>query len=259
MKVIGYCRVRNEALILQETLDHWGQFCDSIYVFDDASTDETFSIANRHPKVARILHNDKWRPGVEQLGRQNGAIYELAINDADSLDDLWVVGFDADERLESFNPSFIEWANRDGFSGILTRLFDHYITPEDADWKYDGKLVNLRQMVGPEFRNQLLFFRWTPQVGYRNPVAREPNGVDVSKLVSSGFCRHFGKSISVEHWEETCDYYATYFPEPFRSKWLARKGKAIHTESDFGRPLLTWEKAMSGKAKLGPCLYCYRG
>ena len=61
-----------------------------------------------------------------------------------------------------------------------------------------------------------------------------------SKVLRAGYVKHYGKAISVEEWEKTCDYYAEW-PEPYGSKWAARRGKAIHTESDFGRPLILWE------------------
>ena len=54
-----------------------------------------------------------------------------------------------------------------------------------------------------------------------------------------------GKPLSIEHWEQTCDYYVTHFPyETYGLKWKARKGRAIHTASDFGRSLLPWGPAL---------------
>ena len=66
-----------------------------------------------------------------------------------------------------------------------------------------------------------------------------------------GFVRHYGKAISIEEWERTCDYYINVrwsdrMPE-LRDRWKQRKGKAIHTKSDFGRKLITWENRMNGK------------
>ncbi|MBU4555275.1 MAG: hypothetical protein KJ747_00185, partial [Actinobacteria bacterium] len=67
----------------------------------------------------------------------------------------------------------------------------------------------------------------------------------VKKPMRSGYVKHYGKAISIAEWEVTCDYYIENFPEPYRSKWSARKGCAIHTESDFARPLMSWEDAKS--------------
>ena len=50
--LIGITRVRNEALILRDTLDYVGRNVDAIVAYDDASTDRTLEILGEHPKVA---------------------------------------------------------------------------------------------------------------------------------------------------------------------------------------------------------------
>ena len=60
-----------------------------------------------------------------------------------------------------------------------------------------------------------------------------------------------GKSLSVAHWEETCDYYIRHFPfDTYGKKWIERKGQAIHTESDFKRPLYEWGETLFANAVL---------
>ena len=55
------------------------------------------------------------------------------------------------------------------------------------------------------------------------------------------YCQHYGKSLSIDHWEETCDYYMRHFPfDTYGRKWRDRKIRAIHTQSDFMRPLYEW-------------------
>ena len=56
-------------------------------------------------------------------------------------------------------------------------------------------------------------------------------------------------SLSVEHWEETCDYYMRHFPfDTYGRKWRDRKGRAIHTQSDFMRPLYEWGDTLFANA-----------
>src|ERR1044072_4395348 len=58
--LIGITRVRNEALILRDTLDYIGKHVDAIVAYDDASTDRTLEILRGHPKVALIVANQSW-------------------------------------------------------------------------------------------------------------------------------------------------------------------------------------------------------
>jgi hypothetical protein len=50
--LIGITRLRNEALILRDTLDYVGKDVDAIIAYDDASVDRTLEIL----RVTRKLH-----------------------------------------------------------------------------------------------------------------------------------------------------------------------------------------------------------
>ena len=52
--IAGITKVRNEAHIIQQTLDNWSQYCDQIFVYDDASDDGTPDICNEHPAVVEV-------------------------------------------------------------------------------------------------------------------------------------------------------------------------------------------------------------
>src|SRR6185369_12702990 len=62
--LIGITRVRNEALILRDTLDYVGKHVDAIVAYDDASTDRTLDILREHPKVALIVANRSWEEDI---------------------------------------------------------------------------------------------------------------------------------------------------------------------------------------------------
>lgn len=233
MKIAGITRIRNEEAIIQETLDHFGSFCDSIYVYDDCSTDRTVEICTKHPKVKGIVQGKAWdedRKRAEWQTRQ--AVLELAKKDNPE----WILYFDADER--------IDW-NFEGYEqcdGVVMKLFDYYITDMDAYGKYTE-----REWLGCEYREILMMFRNTPEVKYHIPDQRMATLKDDAKLLHAGYVKHYGKAISIEEWEKTCEYYSKHFPEPYKSKWESRKGKAVHTLSDFGRPLIRWhEKEAKG-------------
>ena len=128
------------------------------------------------------------------------------------------------------------------------RLFDAYMTPEDcAPYRSDLALLAFRRFFGPEERDILMLWRNRDAVFYTEQHAREPGGIEA--LRTDLYCQHYGKSLSVEHWEETCDYYIRHFPfETYGRKWRDRKGQAIHTRSDFMRPLYEWGEPLFSNA-----------
>ncbi len=116
-------------------------------------------------------------------------------------------------------------------------------------WYYtaDRQLLNFRRSFGPEQRDILMLWRDRPEVRFVEGAGRTPQGI--AHIETDLHCQHYGKSLSVAHWEETCDYYIAHFPyETYGKKWEARKGKAIHTRSDFNRPLYPWGEALFANA-----------
>lgn len=248
MKVIGLTKIRNESLILQDTLDHYAQFCDEIYVYDDGSTDGSDGLAYQHSAVTKLIRGPH-DPHPYSHGRQRQAAMMEAITDGGRPD--WFCSFDADERLAEIDRKYLENVH-ESVNGILLRLFDFYITPADMNREYAGNLTRLRDLCGPEYRDTLIFWRGKLPVVFNGEV-RSPNGV--RPLTLGGYVRHYGKAISEADWERRCRFYAKNYPH-LRAKWLKRMGKALHSKSDFGRKLMTWNQVLKGKG-LGPCLYAY--
>lgn len=239
--IIGLTRIRNEEAIIKDTLDHMATFCSKVYVYDDASTDNTMNICLEHPIVAKVKLNPLWsidREWAETVSRRE--LLEMAQELTDQAEDAWFVYMDADERIE------YEWSKLSKLprqiNGVKMRLFDFYITPSDYKKPYTE-----REYIGPEYREILMAFRNTPGLKYNKPDQRSP--IVPGPKVTDGWVKHYGKAVSVEQWEETCDYYANHFPK-YADKWRARKGRAIHTFSDFGRPLCRWENREKFMVKL---------
>lgn len=218
-------RIRNEEAIIADFLDYYSDF--DIFIYDDASTDRTREIIYAHPSVRAIIESDIWdtdRTKAEYENRQ--AIFELAKRYG-KWD--WFVYVDADERIEF--PDI----NYDDFDAVAMKLFDFYITNEDKRKNYKE-----RKWLGCEYREIVMMFRNLEGLKYEHRDQREMHMPPTARIAHAGYVKHYGKAISVEEWEKTCDYYATNFPEPYKTKWLNRKGKAIHNQSDFGMPLMQW-------------------
>ena len=253
-KIAGVTRVRNEEHILLDTLDYYSKICThGISALDEASTDATPEILIASPDVRHMIEVPVFetdpgkRRAFEGWGRQQPC--DAAIESGAE----WILYFDADERIE-FDFASFDYASWDAVS---FRLFDFYITAEDIDgwdntagphpwvtypWRH-------REWIGPEYRDIPMLFRVSrpdPEGEHRYPKFhdRVPEMQPSCRTFVAGYdgcVRHYGKAISIAEWEATCDYYARYQPEPFRSKWEARRGHAIHYLSDFGRPLCRWE------------------
>lgn len=245
MNIIGITRIRNEQDIIKDTLDHWAKICTGgIYVYDDASTDFTVKVCRAHSSVKEVIESKIWetdREHAEWANRQ--AILSLAKRNANPDD--WFVYFDADERLAT-GPAGQFWKPffDPNVKAVACKLYDVYITPMDETKYYD-----YRDFVGPEYRTIVMFFRNHPDLSYDKPdqrVVNLPN--DHRAVVVSGYIKHFGKGISVKHWEETCQYYINYFPK-YAKKWQDRLGKAIKSDykSDFGNKLISFNDVVLGR------------
>jgi glycosyltransferase involved in cell wall biosynthesis len=253
--LVAMTRMRNEALILPDTLDHLGRQVDAIIAYDDASTDDTVEILRAHPKVAFIVANQSWEQDVSARkaaeARHRGLLLDMARAE---LPHEWMLCFDPDERVTDDLRAFVASSGGDDCDAVRVKLFDAYLTPEDhAPYTSDRALLDFRRFYGPEQRDILMLWRNGPEIAFAEGGGRTPQGM--TSITTALHCQHYGKSLSVGHWEETCDYYIRHFPyETYGKKWEERKGKAIHTESDFGRPLYEWGEALFANAEPMPAV-----
>lgn len=247
--LVGLTRVRSEGLLLPDTLEYLAPQVDAIVAYDDASTDATVDILCAHPKVALVVANISWEEDIAARklaeGRHRGLLLEMA---REKLPHDWMLCFDPDERVTGDMRGFVAGLGADACDAVRVRLFDAYMTPEDhAPYRQGLPLLNFRKFYGPEERDILMLWRNRPGIGFAEGDGRSPRGM--TNVKTDLYCQHYGKSLSVEHWEETCDYYIRHFPfETYGKKWMERKGQAIHTQSDFGRPLYAWGETLFANA-----------
>jgi len=154
--LVGLVRVRNENLILQDTLDHLSQHSDGLIIFDDASSDNSVRIAEKHSKVLEVLKNMHWRPDrLEEETRHRQVLLEAA----QRYRAQWIFYSDCDERFIGNIRAFLSSDEAAGVDGVRISLFDAYMTPEDCQPYTSGQtLFNFRKYFGPERRDILLTY-----------------------------------------------------------------------------------------------------
>lgn len=233
--ITSLLRIRNEEDLIEDTLNHLSEFSDEIYIFDDCSIDKTYELAKGFPKVKFIIRNNfhSISQGYTQTAQRH-LLLELAKKNSKNK---WFAYFDSDERIE-FDFTKLEEYDRQGVSGVFFKLFDAYLTPKDKlAYKKNQELWNFRKYFGPEFRTIGFLFK-KDKVKYDLTMSGQRQPDIIGKTVVDGVCWHYGKALSVKAWEEKCDRYIVSMPQ-LAEKWQKRKGKAIHTQSDFGRKLYT--------------------
>lgn len=237
-QIVAMIRLRNEELLLTDTLNHLATFTDGIIVFDDASTDASRSIAAAHSHVIEVIVNRRWRATnrIWEETANRRILYRRAVR----RNPKWVFYADADERFEGDIRKVLLEELPARVSAVRVNLFDAYMTGDDnAPYDVGMKLLGFRNLFGIERRRILMAWRPSPEIDYRVPDSREPQGI-IGDIENAFFCQHYGKSLSVAEWDATCQYYIKYFPENYRQRWESRIGKGVHTVSDFGTTLLTW-------------------
>lgn len=241
-QIIGLIRERNEELILEDTLNEMEKVVDGFVVLDDCSTDNSLEIIKKHKKCLAIIRHTEWnnnnRSTDESIHRQ------LLLETAKDFNPSWLLYQDADERIVGNVRYFLlKHLNDDNVSAVRMSLYDAYMTQNNYNNYTGGELLNFRTKFGPERRDIIMAWKNIPQVTFLNNVdAREPFNIDDNKIITKFNVQHYGKALSVDQWEDTCDYYVQYFPQ-YAEKWKKRKGRGIHNEvSDFGGTLMSWEE-----------------
>jgi glycosyltransferase involved in cell wall biosynthesis len=234
-------RVRDEELILEDTLNHLANFVDVICAYDDASSDKTREILKSHEKVFLVVQNDHWQPGFENRLLSETRHRGLLLQECRKRFSFnWCMCCDADERYFGEIRQFVTEPIQEKPDSIRIRLFDAYMTEgDDSPFSGETPLTNFRRYFGPECRDILMLWKNGDHAYFTGLDSREPLVHGHSEL--KFFCQHYGKSLSYEHWEDTCEYYVTHFPfNSYGEKWAKRRGKAVHSKSDFGRSLFEW-------------------
>jgi glycosyltransferase involved in cell wall biosynthesis len=223
--VLAMLPVHNEAdRYLTKVLTQLSQLCDSIVVYDDASTDQTSAVCAAFPKVQYFRGDVAW------FGRDESQLRHHLWLLATAYRPDWILALDADELFEE--RVYDEWPGlfvQDEYEAVAFRLFDFWKSTThvrvDGAWnpwrRFSPLLVRYRPELPDAFLNQPLHCGRFP-VAYQSLITFQ----------SHLRVRHYG-------WADSADHLRKYLF--YRERDLAMRGRVDpHTESVLS-PLVTLE------------------
>ena len=116
---------------------------------------------------------------------------------------------------------------------------------DHAPYRPRDQLLDFRRYFGPEQRDILMFWRNRPKIHFAEHHAREPGGLEM--IATDLYCQHYGKSLSLDHWEETCDYYIKHFP----FETYGRNGPSAKARASTPSPISS-ARSMNGATSSSP-------
>ena len=220
--VRGMTKVRNEAHIIQDTLDTWVDVCNGgVHVYCDCCEDETAEICRAHPAVVEVIQGDLYDPGRE---RAEWYLRQLLLNSARRFagDSDWFAYFDADEQLIDFPREVLDEPN---LTVVATNWCDVYITPDDVAAPYQSRdWVDYNSHLIPHF------FKNDPVLRYNLPDQRIMHHAPPAVYPRYGYTRHYGLGFSEEIFDRKVEYYKQW--PKYAAKWEIRKGRAVRCNFD---------------------------
>jgi glycosyltransferase involved in cell wall biosynthesis len=145
MKIHAYIIAWNEEKILPFTLDHYSQFCEKIYVYDNMSTDGSDEIYKKYDNV--IVK--KWQTPDKKyndviLAELKSNIYKQSRKH--KVD--WVIVCDADEFL--YHENLLEKLTEYNKNGVTMPKIDGHDMFSEKFPEYDGGLLIEKVKIGSE-------------------------------------------------------------------------------------------------------------
>lgn len=131
----------NEEKILPYTLDHYSSFCDQIFVHDNMSTDGSFEIYKKYPKVTVL----KWSSN-DEINEMNYVHIKTNAYREHSRNADWVIVCDCDEFL--YHPDLMRQLAEYKVQGVTVPRIDGHDMASETFPEYDGQPLTSKVKIG---------------------------------------------------------------------------------------------------------------
>ena len=197
-KLVAMLRVKNGILFAEQWLTRTIELVDEIVVVDNGSTDGTFEILQKHPKVMALERTEGFDEGRDKI---------LAHKLARSQGADWILWLDVDEIFEKrLTRSVLDtMMSANSTTSYAFRLFNFHKDYHHFEARYD----KIWQIAGPALR----MWKDQPSAYFRNLKIHNGMimGVSGKMKVSSMRIKHLG-AVDKDYLQRKTDIYLSVDP-----------------------------------------------
>ncbi len=193
MKINAICTIKNEKDIIIETIENALAFCDTIYVFDNGSTDGSYELlrekAAQDPRVIIAVHSDE-----VYRNQFRNRVYNM-YHSQYSADDWWYI-LDADEMLCKDPRPMLEKAVKAHKNQMRVWQAQFYFTDKDlAVYSQEDKTrkVSERRRYYRINWREPRFFKNSPTQNWPEHISGKVPPFCQDLYRPSPICRHYAE------------------------------------------------------------------